>query len=272
MICPKCGTENSNDSCWCGKCGNKLTLQEQQTEEAFPPVETQVNQNNATKTKRSGMIRFIIAVVALIVIVIYYVYQSTLGGNGEVLPSSSLPFLLCILLFVGTVIGLIIDLVRWKKRKIKIFFSISAVILSIMVLCSYPILGNWSYAQYSDRLARWQANQLSYEEREAVNAMEFVKGQYLENVEFREISYCYMEDDVYSYVTENSDVDSPLKILAKYDTDSQKGILAIVVHRKTGYSFQLRSDTDGELITSMSYSSHIKDSVALDVSKLEALN
>lgn len=114
-----------------------------------------------------------------------------------------------------------------------------------------------------------QANQLSHEEREAVNAMEFIKGQYSENVEFREISYYYTDDDAYSFITENSDVDSPLKILAKYDTDSQEGILAIVVHREDGYSFQLRSDTDGEALTSMVYSSHIADSVALDVDKLK---
>ena len=268
MYCPKCGAENPNDSCWCGKCGNRLNLQEQQAEETFSPVKTQID-NNPIKTRKTGIIRFIIAAAAFIVTVIYYIYRSTLGGNGEVLAGSNLPFLLCIALIAGTTICFIVDLAVQKKHKNKLLFSIIAVIISVLTLCANPVLGSWSYAQYSNRFAEWQANQLSHEEREAVNAMEFIKGQYSENVEFREISYYYTDDDAYSFITENSDVDSPLKILAKYDTDSQEGILAIVVHRKDGYSFQLRSDTDGEALTSMVYSSHIADSVALDVDKLK---
>ena len=115
-----------------------------------------------------------------------------------------------------------------------------------------------------------QLSQLTYEEKEAVNVLKFIENQYSEEVEFKELSYYYMEDDLYTFVNENSDINSPLKILVKYDTNSQKGNIAVVVHRKNGYSFQVRSDRDGELKTSMVYSSHITDSVSLDISKLKS--
>ena len=123
----------------------------------------------------------------------------------------------------------------------------------------------------SEATATEDANQLSYEEREAVSVIGFIRSQYNESrrIQLKEVYYYYMDDSSYEFVISNSDVDSPLKIIVTYSTDSQSEVMAIVVHRKSGYSFQLRSDIDDESITKMVYNTHIADGIPLDVNKIE---
>ena len=165
LRCPHCGgvIETFDETMKKGFCPFCDTLiedvQERQAEMGEMSVTVNKEQNVTTnKVKKSGIIRFIIAIVVLIPIVAYYIYLSTLGGNGEVIGSSSLPFLLCIALFVGMAIGLIIDLIHRKKENINIIFSVCAVAITVITLCSNFVLGSWSYAKYSQNYRTWTWN------------------------------------------------------------------------------------------------------------------
>lgn len=149
-----------------------------------------------------------------------------------------------------------------KKRKILIAVSVLTASVIIMVLC-VAILPNSNI--FEPKMV------LTEEEQVAVDSVRLIRNQYdsPQQIEFQEMYYYYMDDSAYEFLTQNSDVDSPLKILVTYSTDSQSEVMAIVVHRKSGYSFQLRSDTDGESTTRIVYNNHLTDSVPLDIDKIE---
>lgn len=149
-----------------------------------------------------------------------------------------------------------------KRRKILIAVSVLTVSVVIMILC-VAILPNSTI--FEPKIV------LTEEEQVAVDSVRFIRNQYNESqqIQLEEIYYYYMDDSAYEFLTENSDVDSPLKILVTYSTDSQSEVMAIIVHRKNGYSFQLRSDKDGESTTRIVYNNHLTDSVSLDIDKIE---
>lgn len=280
MQCQFCGYENLDESNWCGKCGKSLLVcdtlienaKERQTK--MNSEGTQINRNKIKlpiRKKKTGIVRFFLSILVLLATLVYRYLNSfsRSGSNGMETASSSSS--LIPLLSIGLIIGLIIDLIDQKKCKTNVVFSVFAVAISVIafgfLFLNRDSLENTPMGAESGVN---QLSQLTYEEKEAVNVLKFIENQYSEEVEFKELSYYYMEDDLYTFVNENSDINSPLKILVKYDTNSQKGNIAVVVHRKNGYSFQVRSDRDGELKTSMVYSSHITDSVSLDISKLKS--
>lgn len=149
-----------------------------------------------------------------------------------------------------------------KNRKEGILIAIPILIIIGLTICALIFSNSTIFEPKID---------LTEEEQVAVDSVRFIRNQYNDSQQIRleEIYYYYMDDSAYEFLTENSDVDSPLKILVTYSTDSQSEVMAIIVHRKNGYSFQLRSDKDGESTTRIVYNNHLTDSVSLDIDKIE---
>lgn len=77
MNCPKCGAENPNESCWCGKCGNKLELQERQAEMTTSEVK------QPKKKKRKAILAVSIIAALGIIVGIIFMLNPTLTFNEE---------------------------------------------------------------------------------------------------------------------------------------------------------------------------------------------
>lgn len=233
LRCPYCGGvietfDETMKKGFCPFCDKLIEdVQERQAEMEQISVTVNKEQNaNTNKVKKSGIIRFIIAIIALIVIVVYFVHQSTLGGNGEVIGRSNLPFLLCIVLLVGTVIGLIIDLIHRKKKSIKIIFSICAIIISAITFVSMFPLDIWSSNEYTQRrTAYWDQyesdsslegdtivpeNELKPEEEAAIKVVETLKSvlKNPDSMQIHSISYCDCEikQEYIDWILEDSSV------------------------------------------------------------------
>ena len=214
LRCPHCGgvIETFDETMKKGFCPFCDTLiedvQERQGAMEQIPIVAKIGENQVVtsgKKKRSGIIRFIIAIIALIIIVIHFVHESTLGGNGEAIGGSNLYVLLCIGVLIGTVIGLIIDLIRRKEKSINIIFSICAVIISAIAFVSIYPLGSWSYSKYLERHdAYWESNnssgnntmtaenELKPEEAAAIKAVEALKSvlKNPESMQVHSVFYC----------------------------------------------------------------------------------
>mgnify|MGYP002610040825 CR=1 FL=1 len=230
LRCPHCGGvietfDETMKKGFCPFCDKLIEdVQERQAEMGQMSVIVNKEQDALTnKVKKSGIIRFIIAIVALIVIIVYFIHQSTLGGNGEVIGRSNLPFLLCIALLVGTVIGLIIDLIHRKKKRINLIFSIYAIIISVITFASMFPLDIWSSNEYNRRRAAyWEQyesdsslegdttvseNELKPEEEAAIKVVETLKSvlKNPDSMQIHSMTYCTGEysKDMIDYALEN---------------------------------------------------------------------
>lgn len=230
LRCPHCGGvietfDETMKKGFCPFCDKLIEdVQERQTEMGQISVTVNKEQDTPTnKVKKSGIIRFALTIVVSIVIVAYYVYRSTLGGNGEVSSSSNLIVLLCIALLVSMAICLIVDLILRKKRSINIIFSICSVIISAITFVSMFPLEIWSSNEYSQRRdTYWEQyesdsslegdttvpeNELKPEEEAAIKVVETLKSvlKNPDSMQIHSMTYCTGEysKDMIDYALEN---------------------------------------------------------------------
>lgn len=110
------------------------------------------------------------------------------------------------------------------------------------------------------------------DEREAIQALSIIKNRVSSNekIYLHEL-YCHREtDEEVLKLLASAGVDSPLRFLVKYSTDSHANeMTAVIVHKNGQYQFQMQSEEDGESLTSIVFNAALSESYSLDTGKIE---
>lgn len=163
MNCPKCGTENSNDSCWCGKCGNKLIensiSSDLAKQQATIPVYTTHQSKKKSRKRVRGIIRLAIAVVLIVMTFITFINTSYASYSfKELLQLQWIPYIILLIASTGftvwNVVGFLADLRLAKRTPTLKVLSIISLPLSAVILIGISLIAvysNYSYEAQSPK-------------------------------------------------------------------------------------------------------------------------
>ena len=147
MNCPKCGAENPNDSCWCGKCGNKLPDDCSATipSEQQAPMPVAYQPIKKTKKRVRGIVRLAIAVVLIVVTFITFINSSIDPYSfKELLQLQWLPYILLFIAGLGFVVwnavGFFADLRLSKQRPVWKVLSLISLPLSAVIFIGISMI------------------------------------------------------------------------------------------------------------------------------------
>lgn len=162
MNCPKCGAENPNESCWCGKCGNKL-------------IEDTISSNLPKKEPRKrvrGIIRLAIAVVLIVVTFITFTNASYASYSfKELLHLQWIPYIILFIAGIGftvwNVVGFLADLRLAKRIPVLKVLSIISLSLSAVILIGISLIAVYSNYSYETQSPKGQLIQAGINKDEA---------------------------------------------------------------------------------------------------------